>query len=72
MQPKVVYFLKRLSNAALASLAVRGAITVFEGSGRVPFTMVGASRATVTRGENISHSFIWSFTAIRIGMGFRH
>jgi hypothetical protein len=68
-----VYFLNRLSKAALASFTVRGAITVFAGSGLVPpATIVGASRATVTRGENISHSFVWSFTAIRIGIGFRH
>jgi len=30
------------------------------------------SRATVTRGENSSHGFAWSFDAIRTGTGFRH
>jgi len=30
------------------------------------------SRATVTRAENNSHGFAWSFDAIRTGIGFKH
>lgn len=66
------YFLNKLSNAALASIAFRGAgMTPFPGV--CDTTPLGAaSRATVTRGENSEHSFAWSFTAMRTGIGFRH
>ena len=62
------YFLKRLSNAARASFGRRvspGAIVGDGGAG-------AESRATVTRGLNNSHSFDWSFAAMRTGIGFRH
>jgi hypothetical protein len=54
----ILYFLNKLSNAARASLWLRGA-TARPAS---PLTIAGccigmASRATVTRGENIEHSF---------------
>lgn len=66
------YFLKRLSNAARASSALRGAAT-FPLS---PTFTTGAegstSRATVTRGEKSWHVFAWSFMAMRSGIGFRH
>ena len=32
----------------------------------------GASRATVTRGENSAQSLALSFTGIRTGIGFKH
>ena len=69
-QPR--YFLNKLSNAARASSALRGAGTVpFPGD--CDIIPEGAeSRATVTRGENNSHVFAWSFNAIRAGIGFRH
>jgi hypothetical protein len=46
----------------------RGVLTA--GAAEVPDAV--ASRATVTRGENHSHSLAWSFEAILVGMGFRH
>ncbi|MBV9405658.1 MAG: hypothetical protein JO211_09965 [Acidobacteriaceae bacterium] len=64
--------MNKLSNAARASFALRGA-------GMIPFSPIfaavpegKASRATVTRGEKSSQVFDWSFTAIRTGTGFRH
>jgi hypothetical protein len=66
------YFLNKLSNAARASVALRGA-GMFAFPGCCDMTPLGAeSRATVTRGENREQLFAWSFTAIRIGMGLRH
>jgi len=73
--PKMVdgYFLNKLSKAARASVCVRGAL-----AGLFPsvFTIAGeggkASRATVTRAENNSHSLAPSFTGIRTAIGFRH
>jgi len=66
------YFLNKLSNAARASFALRGAgITPF--AGECETVPEGAeSRATVTRGLNNSHVFAWSFNAMRTGMGFTH
>jgi len=63
----LTYFLNRLSNAARASLGVRGVGLA------VMLTLAEvASLATVTRGLNHVHSLAWSLTAIRAGMGFRH
>jgi hypothetical protein len=55
----ILYFLNKLSNAARASLWLRGARDARPAS---PLTIAGccmgmASRATVTLGENIEHSF---------------
>ena len=67
----ITHFLNRLSNAARASLGERGGGTDAVEAG--PLAGAGAaSRATVTRGLNSVHSFIWSFTAIRTGIGLRH
>jgi hypothetical protein len=57
-----VHFLKRLSNAVLASLGVRmtGA-GIFAPGPAGPFPEpLAPSRDTVTRGLNNSHSFVWS------------
>lgn len=66
------YFLKRRSNASRASIALRGAGAFTPGIGGRPFCWLETSRATVTRGEKSEHSFAWSFTGIRTGMGLRH
>jgi hypothetical protein len=67
------YFLNKLSKAARASVCVRGAMA---GLLLSAFTNAGeggkASRATVTRAENSSHSLAWSFTGIRTATGLRH
>lgn len=68
------YFLNKLSNAARASFALRGAGMMLPlATGDCAAGPAGAaSRATVTRGENNSQVLAWSFTAIRVGIGFRH
>jgi len=67
------YFLNKLSNAARASLALRGVAIMVPFPGDWETAPPGAeSRATVTRGENSSHEFAWSLIAMRIGIGFRH
>src|SRR6202040_3595666 len=68
-------FLNRLSNAARASLALRGSVRGTPETGPTPYEEEGCaapSRATVTRGLNRSHWLAWSFTTIRTGTGFRH
>ena len=61
-----LYFLNKLSKAARASAGVRGALAAG------PLLVVVASRATVTRDSNSSHSFCVSLGAMRIGTGFKH
>jgi hypothetical protein len=51
------YFLNKLSKAARASLALRGAEPFSYTRGGPAIPLAGASRATVTRAENSSHSF---------------
>jgi hypothetical protein len=67
--------LKSLSKASRASLALRGGGVFIPCAGILapPGSCVDeASRATVTRGENNTQLFAWSFTGIRTGMGFVH
>jgi hypothetical protein len=67
------YFRNSRSKASRASLALRGGGVFTVAGGRPPGICVDvASRATVTRGENNVHSFAWSFTAIRTGIGLLH
>jgi len=66
------YFLNRLSNAARASLALRGAWLI-PFSPALPAVPEGrASRATVTRGEKYSHVLAWSLRGMRRGIGLTH
>jgi len=66
------YFLNKLSKAARASVALRGEAAIPLSPTFATLPDGSASRATVTRGEKSSHVFIWSFSAIRAGIGFRH
>jgi hypothetical protein len=66
------YFLNKLSNAARASLALRG-VDVLLFSGSLCCDANGtASRATVTMGEKNSQVFAWSLIGIRTGIGLWH
>jgi hypothetical protein len=66
------YFLNKLSNAARASLALRGPDIVLW-SGTLPFgTAVMPSRATVTRGAKRLQSLAWSLRGMRTGTTLRH
>ena len=64
--------MNKLSNAARASVALRGAGCEPFSAKRIAGAEGSASRATVTRGENSSHEFGWSFNGMRSGIGFRH
>jgi hypothetical protein len=66
------YFLNRLSNAARASVALRGAELVPFSPTRPAVPEGSASRATVTRGEKKSHVLAWSLRGMRIGIGLTH
>ena len=61
-------FLNSASKALRASLEFRGAWPLAGGAGAAG----DASRATVTRGSNSVQSLALSFTAILIGIGFKH
>jgi hypothetical protein len=66
------YFLNRLSNAARASVALRGAWLI-PFSPPLPAAPEGwASRATVTRGEKKSQVLAWSLRGMRSGIGLTH
>jgi hypothetical protein len=72
------YFLNKLSNAARASVALRGA-GVGAGPRFTPSFALGAgalpckeSRDTVIRGSNISHVLAWSFRGMRTGICLVH
>ena len=65
------YFLNKLSKAARASLALRGARVVLFSAGLLDGP-AGSSRATVNMGVKKSHVFAWSLRGIRSGIGFRH
>ncbi|HMJ62029.1 MAG TPA: hypothetical protein VK493_09715 [Bryobacteraceae bacterium] len=64
--------MNKLSNAARASLALRGAECEPFSANLAAGAEGSASRATVTRGENSSHELGWSFNTMRSGIGFRH
>jgi hypothetical protein len=67
------YFLKSLSKASRASLALRGGGVFIPAALAPPGSCVDeASRATVTRGENVAQSFCWSLTGMRTRIGFVH
>lgn len=66
------YFLNRLSNAARASLALRGPWLIPFSPALLAPPEGCASRATVTRGEKKSHVLVWSLRGMRIGIGLTH